>query len=599
MRSLLRSRLSLEAIRGALRRAPWWLGVLVGVACAALGALLITRPLSALSVLAILIGLSFILSGIGDILERDRASSMGLSALLAVASVAFGVAVLAWLGRSIELLAPAIAIALIGGGILRLVAAVPSSGRDGRLATVLFGLSDIVFGVVALGWPDVTLLVVAVVFGARMLFFGLARVWEGLIGARTGGAPVAPDNARRRRARAVRLAGSVVALVLAVGMALLGSQLRAGSPLVDAFYYPPAAVPDTPGQLVRAEPFDRGIPDAGQAWRILYTTTRSDGTPTVGSGLVVVPRDAAGPPPVVTWTHGTTGYDRACAPTLLDEPLASGAMFIADELISEGWALVATDYVGLGTEGPHPYLVGEGEARSALDALRAARQIDTVTLDDETVVWGHSQGGHAALWTGILAPRYAPDVEILGVAALAPAADLPRFLETLPGITGGSVFASFVIQAYSEIYDDVGFNAYVDPAARTVAREMSKRCLSEPGIAVSVLHALAISRDRPIFRTDAPGGALRDRLIENVPAGDLPTPILIAQGVDDTIIGSDTQDTYAAARCADGWNLDYRRYEGRDHLSLVSPDSKLVPELIQWTHDRLDRLAHERDCSGN
>lgn len=583
------------SIRDALNAAPWWLGMLVGVACAALGAVLITRPLSALSVLAILIGLSCMVSGIGDLLERDRSSTSNWSAVTAVAWIVFGVVVLAWLGRSIELLAPAIAIALIVGGSLRLVNVVRNGG-DGRLATALFGLSDIVFGVVALGWPDVTLLVVAVVFGARMLFFGLARVWAALVRARTGRIPAARAGTRGRRAGTARLVGSVMALVLAVGVALLGSQLRAGSPLVDAFYYPPAAVPDPPGQLVRSEPFTRGIPDAAQAWRILYTTTRSDGTPTVGSGLVVVPRDAAGPLPVITWTHGTTGFDRTCAPTLLDEPLASGAMFIEDYVIAEGWGLVATDYTGLGTEGPHPYLIGEGQARSALDALRAAWQLDTVTLGDETVVWGHSQGGHAALWTGILAPRYAPEVEILGVAALAPAADLPRFLETLSDITGGSVFASFVIHAYSQIYDDVAFDAYVDPAARTMAREMSKRCLSEPGVLVSVLNALAINRDRPIFRTDTPSGALRERLIENVPAGDLPAPILIGQGLTDTIINPDVQGTYAAARCAAAWNLDYRRYEGRDHIGLVSPDSELIPELIQWTHDRLDGLTQEPSC---
>ncbi len=595
VRHLLPSGMLPDRVRGLLPRAPRWLEVLVGAACAGLGGLLITRPLSALSVLATLIGLSFIVSGIGDLLARDRSPATRLGALTALAWVVFGVVVLVWLGRAIELLAPAVAIALIAGGFLRL--GVVRSDGEGRFATVLFGLADIVFGAVALGWPDVTLLVVAIVFGARMLFFGLARIWAGLVRSRAGRVPAGHDGTHRRRAGAVRFVGSVAALVLAIGLALLGSQLRAGSPLVDAFYYPSGEVPDTPGQLLDSEPFTRGIPETARAWRILYTTTRNNAAPTVGSALVVVPRDTTGAPPVITWTHGTTGYDRACAPTLLAEPLASGAMFVEDQVVSEGWALVATDYMGLGTEGPHPYLIGEGQARSALDALLAARQMEAVALGDETVVWGHSQGGHAALWTGILAPSYAPDINVLGIAALAPAADLPGFLEALPEITGGSVFASFVIQAYSEIYDDVEFDAYVDPAGRTIAREMSKRCLSEPGVAVSVLHALALSRDRQIFRTDTPTGALRERLIDNVPVGDLPAPVLIGQGLSDTIIDPDVQDAYAAARCAERWNLDYRRYPDRDHLSLVAPDSELVPELIQWTHDRLDGVDQEPDCS--
>lgn len=70
--------------------------------------------------------------------------------------------------------------------------------------------------------------------------------------------------------------------------------------------------------------------------------------------------------------------------------------------------IVATDYVGLGTAGPHPYLIGQGEARSLLDSVRAARQMPGLSLEPETVIWGHSQGGHAALWAGTLAPTYAP-----------------------------------------------------------------------------------------------------------------------------------------------------------------------------------------------
>ncbi len=108
----------------------------------------------------------------------------------------------------------------------------------------------------------------------------------------------------------------------------------------------------------------------------------------------------------------------------------SDANYLIDEaVVQQGWAVVVTDYAGLGTAGPHPYLIGEGEARSVLDATRAARQLDDISLSTETVVWGHSQGGHAALWTGQLAPTYAPDVGVIAVAAMAPAANLPALIE--------------------------------------------------------------------------------------------------------------------------------------------------------------------------
>ena len=65
-----------------------------------------------------------------------------------------------------------------------------------------------------------------------------------------------------------------------------------------------------------------------------------------------------------------------------------------------GWVVVATDYSFAEKGGPHPYLIGEGEARATLDSVRAARQMSELTLDKRMVVWGYSQGGHAALWIG-------------------------------------------------------------------------------------------------------------------------------------------------------------------------------------------------------
>ena len=99
-----------------------------------------------------------------------------------------------------------------------------------------------------------------------------------------------------------------------------------------------------------------------------------------------------------------------------------------DRIVMAGWVVVATDYSFAEKGGPHPYLIGEGEARATLDSVRAARQMSELTLDKRMVVWGYSQGGHAALWTGIVGPRYAPDLEILGVAAIAPAANIKNIL---------------------------------------------------------------------------------------------------------------------------------------------------------------------------
>lgn len=335
--------------------------------------------------------------------------------------------------------------------------------------------------------------------------------------------------------------------------------------------------------LLRSEPFDRQIPSGSRGWRILYSTTRADGSVGLASGLVVLPEtvtatspgvnlrgDAPSVIPVLAWAHGTTGYAQQCAPSLLPEPFTAGAMPVLEEVLERGWAVVATDYAGLGTDGPQPYLIGAGEAHSVLDAVRAARQLpqqpQTPTLSEQTVLWGHSQGGHAALWTGLLQGGYAPDVPLLGVAAMAPAADAIAITERLPQITGGSVFAAFVAQAYSQTYPDIELNDYVQPTGRTLVREMATRCLSEPGVLVSVLTALSVSREQSIFATDPTTGPMGQRLRENVPMGAFPMPLVIAQGEADSLIGLEQQDEYVQRLCQEGAELDYRTYPGLDHM---------------------------------
>jgi pimeloyl-ACP methyl ester carboxylesterase len=280
---------------------------------------------------------------------------------------------------------------------------------------------------------------------------------------------------------------------------------------------------------------------------------------------------------------------------VLKDPFGSGAFFLLGDVLDNGWALVATDYVGLGTEGGHPYLVGPPAGRSVLDAVRAARQLAEANLADETVVWGHSQGGGAALWTGVIASTYAPDVDVLGVAALAPASDLAGLVTNFGNVPGGSIFASYVLDGYSDTYSDVRVDDYVRPAARSIFEETADRCLAEPSALISVLESLTTGSE--MFSTDLDSGALLRRLQENVPTGPIERPLLLAQGAADGLVLPQVQTAYVEARCDDGQAIDYRTYDGLGHVPLVEADSPLAPELLAWTQDRLDGTAPTPTCN--
>jgi alpha-beta hydrolase superfamily lysophospholipase len=298
---------------------------------------------------------------------------------------------------------------------------------------------------------------------------------------------------------------------------------------------------------------------------------------------------------VIALAHGTTGVERDCAPSVVDDPFGAGAFYALDRVIDQGWALVATDYVGLGSEGDHAYLVGEPAGRNVLDAVRAARQLPDLDLSDETVVWGHSQGGGAALWTGVLAPSYAPDVGVIGVAALAPASDLVGLLDGLAQNPAGTVFASFVLDGFADYYDDVDVDDYVAPAARASFDEVAGRCLTDPATLLSIVGSVTVGEQ--FFANDLASGALLERLRQNVPDGTIEAPLLVAQGEADSLVLPPVQDGYVEARCAAGYPVDYRTYEGLDHVPLVEADSPLIPELVDWTIARLEGDTPTPTCA--
>lgn len=350
----------------------------------------------------------------------------------------------------------------------------------------------------------------------------------------------------------------------------------------DGFYDPPADVPGRPGRIVRMEPMTRGVPEGARGWRFLYTTTRQDGAPAVASAVMLVPDGGSAPRPLIAWAHGTTGIARGCAPSLMADPFA-GTPAVAD-LIKNGWAMVATDYVGMGTPGNHAYLVGEDAARAVLDSIRAAAGHREWQLSGAAVVWGHSQGGHSALWAGIAAPRYAPDVMLRGVAAMAPASDLPALTRESGASGFGKLISAFVYQAYRQVYPDVAAMP-VSRLARIASADMARRCIVDRK-ALWTVGELWLLRNRPLLPAGLGSHALDQRLRQNSPFGPIQAPLLIAQGEADESVSSNVQRRFVKSRCAAGQPLRYLEYPSVDHMGLIKADSPFNADLLAWTSAR-------------
>jgi acetyl esterase/lipase len=461
-----------------------------------------------------------------------------------------------------------------------------------------------------------------VIFGASLLVRAVRAFVEGRRSVPATGEPVkdtggtdaaapvsasgAAEAARRRRARAAWLATGRYALAsllvaLAVGGWWANSWFQDGAQVVDAFYDPPAVVPYEHGHLIRTDDFSGQKPAGADVRRILYTTRDANGQPAVASALVIMPREAPpGPRPVVSWNHGTTGVARGCAPSLRDASATRWAIPGLDEAIARGWVVVASDYSGQGAPGVFPYLIGRGEARSSLDAVLAAREIDGLNLSRRTAVWGHSQGGHAALWTSQIAGDYAPDIDVRGTGLLAPVAEPIALAEELTSGEANvmlSILISWVLVPYADTYADIDLTRYIAPGSEAIVREMTQRCPSEPGVIVSVATALGVSEDRPLFVGDLTAGALGRRLADNTPTGPWGQPMLIGWGDEDEVIPPHLQHEFVEQLCADANQVRFLEYRGYDHLGVLLPGSHFVPVLVDWTDARFRHAdTHVDDC---
>ena len=382
--------------------------------------------------------------------------------------------------------------------------------------------------------------------------------------------------------RTVKVVALVVGLVVTVVWAGTGwNIIREGveggiEKATDApFYSVPTTVPAAaPGTLYRSAPIP-SAPAGTRAWRVIYHSTDVLGHDILVSGSVIVPLGAAptGGRTIVSWGHPTTGAVARCAPSIGFAPfdLIEGM----NGLLKQGYVVAATDYPGMGVAQPDSYLIGASEGNSVLDAARVARTLTKAS--DRLLLWGHSQGGHAALFAAQSAKSYAPELHLLGVAVAAPATDLGVLLDDdITGLSGVTI-ASYAFQAYSQVYG-ARLDSILTPAGVAATPTMSNLCLLGQNARI---HAIA----RPLV-----GGYLASDpaktepwaslLAANTPgAVKLDVPLLVNQGAADKLVIPTATDEFVAHECAIGSTVSYYTYDNTTHGTIAY---RAMPRVLDW-----------------
>jgi pimeloyl-ACP methyl ester carboxylesterase len=370
-----------------------------------------------------------------------------------------------------------------------------------------------------------------------------------------------------------------------------------------AFYLPP--VPLSAGQhgtVIRSGPLATAaaLPSAARNLLVMYHSTSEQGKDVAVTGTIAIP--AGDPPaggwPVTTWTHGTTGIASLCAPSL-DTPNGPEHQFLGmhevvmDDYVKRGYVVVATDYEGLGPPGLHPFLQGASEAHGALDIVRAAREIDP-HIGTRYVAIGHSQGGHADLFTAALGPTYVPELKLLGNVALAPASHIAATLQAMMQASAPSYalgYAMYVLESFASNHSDIELNKILTKQALSHLPETLHSCIT-----ATVSHGYwATSIPKEQFLPAADLASVLKVAAENEPAGlKITVPTLVAQGTaDDTVMPSWT-DNVVRLLCSNGAPLEYVIQHGATHETVLTSSTALMKS---WVDARFAGKPAGNNCS--
>lgn len=259
-------------------------------------------------------------------------------------------------------------------------------------------------------------------------------------------------------------------------------------PLTD-FYNTPTPLPaGKPGALIRSEPSDDyRFSYKVTAFRILYHSQSADGKDLAVSGTALLPEGT--PPgtgwPIVAWAHPWDGCARECAPSLRNN-LNEGSLL--SMYVGLGYAVVASDYAGLGTSFTPAPLDARSNATDVIHGVTAAQQA-LPQLGKKWIVAGYGQGSQVAIAVAE-AEDSLKDTNYLGAIGIAGAVEPPQFFQYLargPGYSALVFLARGITSVYPEfrvedmltekgisLYEYIGHSCEVSSGPVPDAREMLK-----------------------------------------------------------------------------------------------------------------------------
>ena len=344
---------------------------------------------------------------------------------------------------------------------------------------------------------------------------------------------------------------------------------------VSGFYSYDETLPAKPGVLLRQEPLtaEQSVPGAAQNIRLLYSSTDGiDGSTRIPvSGSLFLPKGDApeGGWPLIAWTHGTVGIADICAPSWTGY-VPFHQVFLK-QWLDQGYAIVASDYQGLGTSGTHPYLATKPASYNNLDVIRAVQSSD-FPLSNKVVLIGQSQGAAAAYATAGHAKDYAPEIDIKGVAVTGIPFFTPRTIEIIQETRPNDVvdpmlgYNFLALTLVEQMDPDFKVSDYVSDKGLPTATAVNTTCHRD-------VKALVVENEltyNTSFKA-SPNDALKKAFAQmGYPKLNIPVPAYIGSGVNDRDTPLSMQANLIKQACKAGAVIQSNVYPGKDHLTVLN-----------------------------
>ena len=350
------------------------------------------------------------------------------------------------------------------------------------------------------------------------------------------------------------------------------------------FYDTPDPLPaGKPGQLIRSEPaYEYRLSFQISARRILYHSRSYDGKDVAASGVVLVPRGA--PPkdgwPIVAWAHEFAGIARQCAPSL-SKNVNEGPLL--SMYVGRGYAVVASDYAGLGTNFPHAAFDSRSNAADVIYSVAAARAA-VAQLASKWVVAGYSEGSLVAVAVAESETEES-DPNFLGAIAISGIAEPQQYFERL---AEGPSHRKLVFLAHGTktVFPSFRVDDILSEKALPLYHHVSESCAASLGPDLTAKEMLKPGWENNPF--------LREFFARNIPAQKpIRAPLLVVSGDADPTVPSFVTAKVVSRLCQAKDNVVFLKYAAFNASGIISES---LGEQNSWISSRFLGRSAPNNC---